>query len=79
MGFQIQILFNFTFLLVDISKVLCWSANELQQNSNAAWVADVPPRETSFSGDERGEVTSAVRRLPCAKFLNCRLIFPLRI
>ena len=28
-------LFNFTFLLVDFSKVLCWSANELQQNSNA--------------------------------------------
>ena len=26
------------------------------------WVADVPPRETSFSGDERGG-TSAVRRL----------------
>ena len=26
------------------------------------WVADVPPRETSLSGDERGE-TSAVRRL----------------
>ena len=26
------------------------------------WVADVPPRETSLSGDERGE-TSAVRRI----------------
>ena len=26
------------------------------------WVAEVPPRETSFGGDERGE-TSAVRRL----------------
>ena len=26
------------------------------------WIADVPPRETSLSGDERGE-TSAVRRL----------------
>ena len=26
------------------------------------WVADVPPRETSLSGEERGE-TSAVRRL----------------
>ena len=28
-------LFNFTFLLVDFGKVLCSSANELQQNSNA--------------------------------------------
>ena len=27
-------LFNFTFLLVDFGKVLCSSANELQQNSN---------------------------------------------
>ena len=27
--------FNFTFLLVDFSKVLCSSANNLQQNSNA--------------------------------------------
>ena len=26
------------------------------------WVAEAPPRETSFSGDERGE-TSAARRL----------------
>ena len=30
------------------------------------WVADVPPREPSLIGDERGE-TSAVRRLPCTK------------
>ena len=29
-------LFNFTFLLVDFGKVLCSSANELQQNSNAS-------------------------------------------
>ena len=29
-------LFNFTFLLVDFTKVLCSSANELQQNSNAS-------------------------------------------
>ena len=28
-------LFNFRFLLVDFGKVLCSSANELQQNSNA--------------------------------------------
>ena len=78
------------FLLVDFGKVLCSSANERQQNSNAtredyipqilavlldSWrlhltfaafcllfVADVPPRETSLSDDERGE-TSAIRRL----------------
>ena len=29
-------LFNFTFLLVDFGKVLCSSANKLQQNSNAS-------------------------------------------
>ena len=29
-------LFNFKFLLVDFAKVLCSSANELQQNSNAS-------------------------------------------
>ena len=29
-------LFNFTFLLVDFTKVLCSSVNELQQNSNAS-------------------------------------------
>ena len=29
-------LFNFTCLLVDFGKVLCSSANELQQNSNAS-------------------------------------------
>ena len=33
MGFQMQNLFNFVFLLVDFGKVLCSSANELQQNS----------------------------------------------
>ena len=36
MGFQVQNLFNFVFLLVDFGKVLCSSANELQQNSNAS-------------------------------------------
>ena len=29
-------LFNFEFLLVDFGKVLCSSANELQQNANAS-------------------------------------------
>ena len=29
-------LFNFMFLLVDFGKVLCSSAKELQQNSNAS-------------------------------------------
>ena len=36
MGFQIINLSNFTCLLVDFGKVLCSSANELQQNSNAS-------------------------------------------
>ena len=33
-------LFNFTFLLVDFGKVLCSSANELQENSNACSIED---------------------------------------
>ena len=39
MGFQMQIcsiLDHFTFLLVHFGKVLCSSANELQQNSNTS-------------------------------------------
>ena len=37
-------LFNFTFLLVDFGKVLCSSANELQQNSNASSKEDYIPQ-----------------------------------
>ena len=37
-------LFNFTFLLVDFGKVLCSSANELQQNSNATFREDYIPQ-----------------------------------
>ena len=37
MGFQMQIFFNFTFLLVDFGEVLCSSANQLQQKSNATF------------------------------------------
>ena len=29
-------MFNFTLLLIDVGEVLCSSANELQQNSNAS-------------------------------------------
>ena len=36
MGFQIQICSVFTCRLVDFGKVLCSSANDLQQNSNAS-------------------------------------------
>ena len=36
LGFQMQICFNFTFPLDDFGKVLCSSANVLQQNSNAS-------------------------------------------
>ena len=43
MGFQIQFFFYFTFLLVDFGKVLCSSANELQQNSNASSREDYIP------------------------------------
>ena len=37
-------LFKFTFLLVDFGKVLCSSANELQQNSNASSREDYIPQ-----------------------------------
>ena len=37
-------LFNFTFLQVDFGKVLCSSANELQQNSNASSREDYIPQ-----------------------------------
>ena len=37
-------LFNFPFLLVDFGKVLCSSANELQQNSNASSREDYIPQ-----------------------------------
>ena len=37
-------LFKFTFLLVDFGKVLCSSANELQQNSNACSREDYIPQ-----------------------------------
>ena len=44
MGFQMQIFSMFTFLLVDFGKVLCSSANELQQNSNASSREDYIPQ-----------------------------------
>ena len=37
-------LFNFRFLVVDFGKVLCSSANELQQNSNACPREDYIPQ-----------------------------------
>ena len=37
-------MFNFTFLLVDFGKVLCSSANEFQQNSNASSREDYIPQ-----------------------------------
>ena len=40
-AFSNAILFNFTFLLVDFGKVLCSSANELQQNSNSSSREDI--------------------------------------
>ena len=37
-------LFNFTFILVDFDKVLCSSANKLQQNSDATFREDYIPQ-----------------------------------
>ena len=44
MGFQKINLSNFKCLLVDFGKVLCLSANELQQNSNASPREDYVPQ-----------------------------------
>ena len=44
LGFQMQICFNFTFPLDDFGKVLCLSANELQQNSSASSREDYIPQ-----------------------------------
>ena len=44
MGLQNANLLNFTFLQVDFGKVLCSSANELQQNSNASSREDYIPQ-----------------------------------
>ena len=40
--------FEFTFLLVDFGKVLCSSANDLQQNSNASSREDYIPKILPF-------------------------------
>ena len=46
-GVPNTILFDFTFLLVDVGKVLCSSANKLQQTSNASSRQDyIPPTLT---------------------------------
>ena len=47
-GFPNAILFNFVFLLVDFGKVLCSSANELQQNSNASSREEYIPQRLIF-------------------------------
>ena len=44
LGFQMQICFNFTFPLDDFGKVLCLSANVLQQNSKASSREDYIPQ-----------------------------------
>ena len=53
---------KFAFGIPWLPDLLCkhWFTSSLW--NFCRWVADVPPRETSLSGDERGE-TSAVRRL----------------
>ena len=44
LGFQMQICLNFTFPLDDFGKVLCLSANVLQQNSKACSREDYIPQ-----------------------------------
>ena len=56
MGFQMEIclILRFSWSILEDFASPVWNF--------CRWVADVPPREKSLSGDERGE-TSAVRRL----------------
>ena len=44
MGFQMQIHSILRFFLVDFGEVLCSSANELEQNSNATFREDYIPQ-----------------------------------
>ena len=57
---------KFAFGTLSLPDLLCkhWFTSSVW--NFCRWVADVPPREPSLIGDERGE-TSAVRRLPCTK------------
>ena len=52
-------LFNFTCLLVDFGKVLCSSANELQQNSNTSSREDYIPHDCFVRDSSRLHLTFA--------------------
>ena len=64
-------LFNFTFLLVDFTKVLCSSANELQKNSNASFREEyVPPILTVFLEIHRVYISPSWPFVFCLSFVN---------
>ena len=64
-------LFNFMFLLVDFGKVLCWSANELQQNSNAFSREDyIPQILTVLLEIHRVYIWPLPRFVFCLSFVN---------
>ena len=58
-------LLNYTFLLVDFSKVLCSSSNELQQNSNAS------AREEIYSTSFDCFLRDSLRIWPSWPFVFC--------
>ena len=64
-------LFNFTFLLVDFTKVWCSSANELQQNSNASSREEyVPPILTVLLEIHRVYIWPSWPFVFCLSFVN---------
>ena len=63
--------FNFTFLLVDFTKVLCSSANELQQNSNASSREEyIPPILTVLLEIHRVYIRPSWPFVFCLSFVN---------
>ena len=71
MGFHIQICSILRFLLVDFTKVLCSSANKLQQNSNASSREEyVPPILTVLLEIHRVYMGPLLPFVFCLPFVN---------
>ena len=66
-------LFNFTFRLVDFGEVLCSSANELHQNSNASSREDCFPQIlTVLLEIQRVYIRPLLSLVFCLSFVNNR-------
>ena len=70
MGFHIQICSILRFLLVDFTKVLCSSANELQQSSNASREEYAPPILTVLLEIHRVYIWPSWPFVFCLSFVN---------